>query len=58
MVTAKVDGVTSSQVLDAKGWHGDDFSLEVSHGRAETREVGGGRENGEVSVAAKLRCAV
>jgi hypothetical protein len=53
-----VDGVAPLQVLDLEGRHGDVFRAQVGQGGVQAREVVARGEDGEIGVAAKLRCAV
>ena len=58
MRAAEVDGEALGQVLGRKRRDGDHLGLEIVERLAEAIEVGRIRQQGEVEVAAKLRCAV
>jgi hypothetical protein len=58
MFAAKVNRMTTLEVLRLEFWDGDAFSSKLSQGRVQVFEVCFLGQNDYVAVAAKLRCAV
>ena len=54
----EMNGEALGQVFQRQGWEGDHLGVKLRESGLEAVEVGGVRQQGQVQVAAKLRCAV